>query len=202
MVFISQKKAIENWNGFKSGVKDAWTTMKKTLAESDIWKKIKGGVQAFDQGTLLVYSENHLNGFTKIGENLYSKQVEKDEKVLSPGMKYRHYAPESRCLLVNCENDLDQVFYLKKFIKEVQGNVVVIGFEEHKDKLLLDDERFISMGNKSDLDNYAKNIYSALRKADLVKPRIILIEGVKKQGLGFAIMNRLIRTCENNVFER
>ena len=58
------------------------------------------------------------------------------------------------------------------------------------------------MGNKSDLDNYAKNIYSALRKADLVRPRIILIEGVKKQGLGFAIMNRLIRTCENNVFER
>lgn len=136
-----------------------------------------------------------------IDKNIF-RPAEINEEVESPGMKYRHYAPESRCLLVNCENDLDQVFYLKKFIKEVQGNVVVIGFEEHKDKLLLDDERFISMGNKSDLDNYAKNIYSALRKADLVKPRIILIEGVKKQGLGFAIMNRLIRTCENNVFER
>ena len=136
-----------------------------------------------------------------IDKNIF-RPAEINEEVESPGMKYRHYAPESNCMLVNCENDLDQVFYLKKFIKEVQGNVVVIGFEEHKDKLLLDDERFISMGNKSDLDNYAKNIYSALRKADLVRPRIILIEGVKKQGLGFAIMNRLIRTCENNVFER
>ena len=136
-----------------------------------------------------------------IDKNIF-RPAEINEEVESPGMKYRHYAPESNCMLINCENDLDQVFYLKKFIKEVQGNVVVIGFEEHKDKLLLDDERFISMGNKSDLDNYAKNIYSALRKADLVRPRIILIEGVKKQGLGFAIMNRLIRTCENNVFER
>lgn len=136
-----------------------------------------------------------------IDKNIF-KPAEVDEEVESPGMKYRHYAPESACMLVNCENDLDQVFYLKKFIKEYQGNVVVIGYEEHKDKLLLDDERFISVGKKFDLESFAKNIYSALRKADKVKPRIILIEGVRKQGLGYAIMNRLIRTCENNVFEK
>ena len=58
------------------------------------------------------------------------------------------------------------------------------------------------MGNKNDLEYYAKNIYSALRKADEIKPKMILIEGVKKQGLGFAIMNRLLRTCEHNYFER
>ena len=128
--------------------------------------------------------------------------MEIDDFVESPGMKYRHYAPETQCLLVNCEDDLDQVFYLKKIIKEYQGNVVVIGFEEHREKTLLDEERFISVGNKNDLESYAKNIYSALRKADQVRPKIILIEGVKREGLGYAIMNRMIRTCENNVFER
>ena len=46
------------------------------------FKNIKGGVQVFDKGTLLVYSLTEPLGFTKIGENLYSKQVEKDEKVL------------------------------------------------------------------------------------------------------------------------
>ena len=122
--------------------------------------------------------------------------------VESPGMKYRHYAPESKCTLVYCENDLDQVFYLKKFIKEFQGNVVVIGFDEHKEKLLVDDDRFISMGNRNNLDYYAKNIYSALRRADEIKPKMILIEGVRKQGIGFAIMNRLLRTCEHNYFEK
>lgn len=140
-------------------------------------------------------------GKVRIDKNIF-KSAEIGEKVESPGMKYRHYAPESKCLLVNCENDLDQVFYLKKFIKEYERNVVVIGFEEHREKLLLDDERFISVGNKLDLECYAKNIYSALRKADKIKPRMILIEGVKKQGLGYAIMNRLIRTCENNIFEK
>ena len=117
-------------------------------------------------------------------------------------MKYRHYAPETACRLIYCQDDLDQIFYLKKFIKEYQGNVVVIGFEEHKDKLLLDDDRFISVGKKDNLNSFAKNIYSALRKADQMKPKMIFIEGVKKEGLGYAIMNRLIRTCEYNFLEK
>ena len=47
-----------------------------------------------------------------------------------------------------------------------------------------------------------KNIYSALRKADELKPKRILIEGVPKIGIGIAIMNRLVRTCEYDVFEK
>ena len=140
-------------------------------------------------------------GKVRIDKNVFTK-TEVGQIVESPGMKYRHYAPESKCTLVYCENDLDQVFYLKKYIKEYQGNVVVIGFEEHQEKLLVDDDRFISMGDKNDLNNYAKNIYSALRKADKIKPKMILIEGVKKQGIGYAIMNRLLRTCEHNYFEK
>ncbi len=136
-----------------------------------------------------------------IDKNIFSP-AKPNEEVESPGMKYKHYAPETDCKLVYCEDDLDQVFYLKKFIKEYDGDVVVIGYEEHREKLLLEGDRFISIGNRFDLENFAKNIYSALRKADKLKPRIILIEGVKKEGLGFAIMNRLIRTCQNNVFER
>lgn len=142
-----------------------------------------------------------VTGVVKIDKNIFGK-VSNGERVESPGMKYRHYAPETACRLIYCQDDLDQIFYLKKFIKEYQGNVVVIGFEEHKDKLLLDDDRFISVGKKDNLNSFAKNIYSALRKADQIKPKMIFIEGVKKEGLGYAIMNRLVRTCEYNYFEK
>lgn len=142
-----------------------------------------------------------VTGVVKIDKNIFGK-VSNGERVESPGMKYRHYAPETACRLIYCQDDLDQIFYLKKFIKEYQGNVVVIGFEEHKDKLLLDDDRFISVGKKDNLNSFAKNIYSALRKADQIKPKMIFIEGVKKEGLGYAIMNRLIRTCEYNFLEK
>lgn len=136
----------------------------------------------------------------KIDPKIFAK-VQEGEKVESPGMKYRHYAPETPCKLINCLNELDQIFYLKKFIQEYKGNVVIVGFDEHKDKLYISDERFISVGSKNNLEDIAKNIYSALRKADEMRPEIILIEGVPKNGLGIAIMNRLLRTCQYDIFE-
>jgi L-threonylcarbamoyladenylate synthase len=140
-------------------------------------------------------------GKVDIDDNMF-RRVEENQKVESPGMKYRHYAPETKCKLIYCENDLDEVFYLKKFIKEYDNDVVVIGFNEHEDKLGISKERFIGIGSRYDLEAIARNIYSALRKADNIKPEIILIEGVRKQGLGIAIMNRLLRTCEYDIFER
>lgn len=139
-------------------------------------------------------------GNVKIDDKIF-KEVKKDEIVESPGMKYRHYAPETKCKLINCLNELDQLFYLKKFTQEYQGNVVIIGFEEHKEKIYVSDGRFISVGSKNNLEDVAKNIYSALRKADSIRPEIILIEGVPKIGIGIAIMNRLLRTCEHDIFE-
>lgn len=130
-----------------------------------------------------------------IDSKVFEKVVE-NEEVESPGMKYRHYAPETKCILINYENELDQVFYLKQTMKEYNDDVVVIGFSEHKEKLYLPEERFIDLGNRNDLEKIAKEMYSALRKADKVKAKVILIEGVSKQGIGIAIMNRLLRTCE------
>ena len=130
-----------------------------------------------------------------IDSKVFEKVVE-NEEVESPGMKYKHYAPETKCLLFNYENELDQIFYLKQAIKEYDNDVVVIGFSGHKEKLYLPEERFIDLGNRNDFEQIAKEIYSALRKADKIKAKVILIEGVPKQGIGIAIMNRLLRTCE------
>ena len=121
---------------------------------------------------------------------------------LRPDLKDNSYYPETKCKLLYCENELDQIFYLKKMVKEYQGNLVIIGFDEHKEKVILDDERFISVGSINNLDEFAKKIYSSLRKADRIRPRIIIIEGVKKEGLGLAIMNRLLKICNYDIFER
>ena len=40
-----------------------------------------------------------------------------------------------------------------------------------------------------------------LRKVDKFNPDIVLVEGVKQEGLGLAIMNRLIRACSHNYIE-
>ena len=139
-------------------------------------------------------------GKVKIDKNVLAK-IDKNSVVESPGMKYRHYAPESKCKLIYCENELDQIFYLKKYIKEYKGNVVVLGCKEHDEKIYVSEGRFINIGSKNNYEEIAKNIFSALRKADELKPEMILIEGIKKEGLGLAIMNRLLRTCEYDYIE-
>lgn len=139
-------------------------------------------------------------GTVRIDDQIFSK-IEEDQFVESPGMKYRHYAPETTCKLIHCKDDLDQVFYLKKIVNEYDGHLVIVGFNEHKEKIGISKEDFISVGSKDNLEEMAKNIYSALRRADKMNADLILIEGVQRTGLGIAIMNRLLRTCEYDIFE-
>ncbi len=139
-------------------------------------------------------------GSVKIDDKVFEK-IEKNQKVESPGMKYKHYAPETKCKLIYFESETDEIANIKKLIEENQGDVVILGFSEHKEKINLSQERFIDIGSKEDLDEIAKKIYSSLRKADKIKPKIILIEGIKREGLGIAIMNRLLRTCEYDYIE-
>ena len=44
-------------------------------------------------------------------------------------------------------------------------------------------------------------MFALLRKADTYNSELILIEGVEKEGLGLAIMNRLIRACAHEFIE-
>ncbi len=140
-------------------------------------------------------------GTVKIDNKVFNK-FEPTANVESPGMKYKHYAPNTKCRLISCISEMDQVFYVQKTVKEFGGNVAIIGFKEHSEKYAVPDGYFFDIAEKGDLDSYAKNIYSALRKADNMNAKMIVIEGVPKKGLGYAIMNRLIRTCEYDVIER
>ena len=135
-------------------------------------------------------------------DNTILSKVDENQKVESPGMKYKHYAPKTDCLLVYCEDDLDQIFEINRIIKKYRGDVVLLGLKEHSEKIVMSKERYIELGSKEDLDSVARNFYSALRKADEFNAQIVIIEGVKKEGLGLAIMNRMLRTCGFNYIEK
>ena len=49
--------------------------------------------------------------------------------------------------------------------------------------------------------DYIHNIFTLLRKVDKENYDLIIIDSVKPEGLGLAIMNRLLRTCEYNVIK-
>lgn len=127
--------------------------------------------------------------------NIHDKIIN-NEKILSPGLKYKHYAPESRCLLVLSDNPNKQIEYINKILKP---NMLVIGYKEHQDKIK--SNNYFVHGSINNHEEISHNIFSLLRKVDKLKPNLIIIEGVKNEGLGMAINNRLIRSCSHNYID-
>lgn len=133
-----------------------------------------------------------------IVDNHILHQLDSSYKPLSPGMKYRHYAPNSKCILVYSNNNNNMVKKINELAKDYE-NALIICCNENVE--LYDTKKVISIGNKNNLEEISKNVFSALRKVDNCNPDIVFIEGVESSGLGLAIMNRLIRACEYNYIE-
>ncbi len=131
-------------------------------------------------------------GIVKIDEHIL-KDIEIDEKVLSPGMKYKHYAPKADCILVYSEENEKMIKKIQELTKKYTNPLVISCNENAK---YYDAKNKILYGSKENLNEIAQNIFKDLRKVDSFKPDIVIIEGVKNDGIGLAIMNRLIRACE------
>ena len=135
-------------------------------------------------------------GIEVVIEKQIMEECKAQEKVMSPGMKYRHYAPNTKCLLVYSDNKDELVKRINEEI-QLEANVLVLGRTSNLEKY--NTENKLDMGNT--LEEISKNIFTLLRKVDSYNVDLVIIEGVKKEGLGLAIMNRLIRACEHNYIE-
>ena len=132
-----------------------------------------------------------LLGIVKLSDNLF-KKVDSNTKIESPGMKYRHYAPNTKCVLV-VDNEIEKINRLL----DNGDDILVLGFDE--DEQYINTDKFLSMGSRKNLNLVSKNLFSNLRKIDFYNCDYAVIEGLEKVNLGLSIMNRLIRACENNV---
>lgn len=130
-------------------------------------------------------------GVVKVDDNIFKKV---EGPVESPGMKYKHYAPVSECKLIYIDNANERIKYFKD---NSNMDTVIIGSSKLNN---IPCKQFLYYGDT--LEEISHNIFKLLRLADTYKPQLILIEGVKKEGLGLAIMNRLIRASSYNYIER
>ena len=159
--------------------------------ESTVVKVVDGVPRILRPGGITAEDIKNLVGQVSIDSHILNKVLD-DEKVESPGMKHRHYAPKTKCVLVDIEDEEKRINKINEILND---DVCVIGFERNRNKIRT--SKFLSM--EDSLEDASKNIFSLLRKADLLECNLIVIEGVTTEGLGLAIMNRLIRTCDYNV---
>ena len=122
-------------------------------------------------------------------------EYKEGEKVMSPGIKYKHYAPTTKCVLVYSEDNNRMIGKIKELSQD--KNVVILCKTQNLDRYNV--VKKLDMGKT--LEEISQNIFTLLRRADKFNADLILIEGVEKKGLGLAIMNRLIRACAHELIE-
>jgi L-threonylcarbamoyladenylate synthase len=99
---------------------------------------------------------------------------------ISPGMKYRHYAPEKKLILARSE---------EKILKACEGgDALFIGSSEMARKV---NSESVILGSRADLYEVARNLFPSFRNLDKSKYSWGIIESFEERGIGLAIMNRI-----------
>lgn len=104
----------------------------------------------------------------------------------SPGMKYKHYAPNTETFLVEgCSNSFVNFVNTKT-------DCAAICFDEEYYNVSI---KKISYGSKRNESTLAQNLFSVLREVDTLGVKEVYIHAPSKDGVGLAVYNRLIRAC-------
>ncbi|WP_461865079.1 L-threonylcarbamoyladenylate synthase [Thermococcus sp.] len=104
----------------------------------------------------------------------------------APGMKYRHYAPNARVIVVEGrENRVHEKII--ELIDEYRRKGLRVGVMATG--RFYDADAWVDLGRSE--EEVARNLFKALRELDKENVDVILAEGIEERGLGLAVMNRL-----------
>jgi len=113
------------------------------------------------------------------------------EKPKAPGMKYRHYAPKGKLVIV--EGDLEkEVLAIQKLVNEKLREKKKAGIIATEETINEYQEGIVkNIGSRSNLSTIAANLYGILREFDEEEVEFIYSESIPVQGIGEAIKNRM-----------
>ncbi len=122
--------------------------------------------------------------------------LSENERPLSPGMKYKHYAPKAQFILLDGEEER-----IIEFLREEQSRCrcAILCYDE--ESKLLDGELLLPIGRRGDLKTHAKMLFARLRECDSLYPDVIYAHIPDKEGLGLALYNRMIRAAAHTVLK-
>ena len=123
-----------------------------------------------------------------------TEMLGENERPLSPGMKYKHYAPVAPLVLLDGEDSEVADFLVAAQRRE---NCAILCYSEEKP--LLNDKNIIDVGARDDLATQAQTLFSALRRTNSMSVDVIYAHLPTQNGLGLALYNRLIRAAAHTV---
>ena len=137
----------------------------------------------------------------KVDEDITMMHGDTKARPKAPGMKYRHYAPKGDLTIIKGSNEKVPAYINEAVRKDMeQGEKVgIIATSENLDKYSADVVKCI--GSRQDEEAIARNLYRLLREFDDEGVTRIYSECFKDDGLGMAVMNRLLKAAGHKVVE-
>lgn len=123
------------------------------------------------------------------------RPLQPGETALSPGMRYKHYAPKGAVVLVEGEEN-KVITKLQSLYHEAVHDgkkACVLCFTEHMDSMKECNPH--DMGSVNDDREIAHRLFDMLRKLDEEGMEIAYSEVISPEGIGLAVMNRLGRAA-------
>jgi L-threonylcarbamoyladenylate synthase len=132
-------------------------------------------------------------GEVRVADSILSP-LQEGEVVASPGMKYKHYAPNAEVIVVMgdaaaCARKMSTLYHQA----EMQGKNCEIAISEqtkgfHKGK------KYVILGQRDHPETMCASLFAALRDMDQ-RADLIIAEGIPTDTYGLAFMNRLLRAA-------
>jgi L-threonylcarbamoyladenylate synthase len=122
-----------------------------------------------------------------------------EEKPASPGMKYRHYAPKAKVTVI--EGDHISVAESAKYLydKDIKLGEKPLIMASRENKKYYGKRDLVVTGSLYSPQEAAKKLYTLLRTADEDGYSSIYFEALPKEGIGFAVMNRIYKASAYNI---
>lgn len=126
------------------------------------------------------------------------ERMNEGETAASPGMKYKHYAPDTDIRLVTGDFEAYAAYCKANMLP---GDWAMCFSGEGK---RLEQEhglavKYIEYGQEDDLLSQAKGLFAALRRLDAEGAKRAYVRCCRPEGVGLAVYNRLVRAAGFNI---
>ena len=184
-------RVAEDMDGRISAVVDGGAC--EVGVESTVVDVTGDGVRVLRPGAVTVEMLSQVTEKVEV-DDAVTHELQAGATVSSPGMKYKHYAPNARVVLVKGSRDA----YTAYVNAHADDSVMALCFDGEETGLTVP---FLTYGTRADHAAQAHRLFEALRVLDEQHATLAYTACPSPDGIGLAVYNRLLRAAGFEVIE-
>lgn len=171
--------------------------------ESTVVKVEQGNIKLLRPGAVTIEQLTEIAPVEDLSEPKFQQQKlldpaeeSSDFKPASPGMKYRHYAPDAKLILFEYDDDYNFLTEMQEYLRLNSHKATGVICANEFSLQFPEADRVIDFGHLKSPPTIASSLFSILNSLDAFNLEEFIIHGIPEQGIGKAVMNRLRKAAD------